>query len=79
LRCQLAAATQRCAFNLSSGGLLVLFILVAKSFSEMFTTYSHALCFFLASGLQTRNHFQNRQEKNEFYFSSRTTIFLTRK
>jgi hypothetical protein len=24
----------------------------------------------LASGLETRNQFQNRQEKNEFYFSS---------
>ncbi len=39
-------------------------------------------CFCLASGLETRNRFQNRQEKNEkkeFYFSSRTKIFLTRK
>jgi hypothetical protein len=38
--------------------------------------------FCLASGLETRNRFQNRQEKNEkkeFYFSSRTKIFLTRK
>ena len=36
-------------------------------------------CFCLASGLETRNRFQNRQEKNEkkeFYFSSRTKIFL---
>jgi hypothetical protein len=48
----------------------------------MFTTYSHALWFCLASGLETRNPFQNRQEKNEkkdFYFSSRPKIFLTRK
>jgi hypothetical protein len=36
-------------------------------------------CFCLASGLETRNRFQNRQEKNEFYFSSREKIFLTRK
>jgi hypothetical protein len=39
-------------------------------------------CFFLASGLETRNRFQNRQEKNEkkeFYFSSQPKIFLTRK
>jgi hypothetical protein len=39
-------------------------------------------CFFLASGLETRNRFQNRQEKNEkkeFYFSSREKIFLTGK
>jgi hypothetical protein len=36
-------------------------------------------CFCLASGLETRNQFQNRQEKNEFYFSSRTKIFLTGK
>jgi hypothetical protein len=39
-------------------------------------------CFFLASGLETRNRFQNRQEKNEkkeFYFSSLTKNFLTRK
>jgi hypothetical protein len=39
-------------------------------------------CFCLASRLETRNRFQNRQEKNEkkeFYFSPRTKIFLTRK
>jgi hypothetical protein len=39
-------------------------------------------CFCLASGLEIRNRFQNRQEKNEkkeFYFSSRTKIILTRK
>jgi hypothetical protein len=33
----------------------------------------------LASGLETRNPFQNRQEKNEFYFSSPKKIFLTKK
>jgi len=33
----------------------------------------------LASGLETRNPFWNRQEKNEFYFSSRQKIFLTKK
>jgi hypothetical protein len=32
--------------------------------------------FCLASGLETRNRFQNRQEKNEFYFSLRTKNFL---
>jgi hypothetical protein len=36
-------------------------------------------CFCLASGLETRNRSRNRQEKNEFYFSSRPKIFLTGK
>jgi hypothetical protein len=30
----------------------------------------------LASGLETRNQFGNRQEKNEFYFQARRKIFL---
>jgi hypothetical protein len=30
----------------------------------------------LASGLETRNQFANRQEKNEFNFRSRPKIFL---
>ncbi|PYJ24104.1 MAG: hypothetical protein DME99_00480 [Verrucomicrobia bacterium] len=76
---QLVAASRTCTFNCSAGELLISLILVARSFSEMFTTYSHALCSFLASGLETRNRFQNRQEKNEFYFSSRTKNFLTKK
>jgi hypothetical protein len=33
----------------------------------------------LASGLETRNPFQNRQEKNEFYFFGCKKIFLTQK
>jgi len=33
----------------------------------------------LASGLETRNPFQNRQEKNEFYFLAAIKIFLTKK
>src|SRR5438105_7883352 len=33
----------------------------------------------LASGLETRNRFQNRQEKNKFYFSLSTKNFLTKK
>src|SRR6266446_5297135 len=33
----------------------------------------------LASGLETRNPFQNRQEKNSIYFSSAKKNFLTRK
>jgi hypothetical protein len=33
----------------------------------------------LASGLETRNQFQNRQEKNEFYFSIAEKNFLTKK
>jgi len=33
----------------------------------------------LASGLETRNPFQNRQEKNEFYFLAARKIFLTQK
>jgi hypothetical protein len=61
----LYASRQTCVFDRCSGELAVSFILAAKSFSEMFTTYSHALLFCLASGLETRNRFQNRQEKNE--------------
>jgi hypothetical protein len=39
------------------------------------------MCFVsaLASGLETRNQLQNRQEKNEFYFSLAIKIFLTKK
>ena len=33
----------------------------------------------LASGLEIRNRFQNRQEKNKFYFSLSTKNFLTKK
>jgi hypothetical protein len=57
----------------------MLFILAGKSFSEMFTTYSHGFCPVLASGLESRNQFKNRQEKNEFYFFGREKIFLTKK
>ena len=39
----LNASRQTCAFHRCSGKLFVPFILAAKSFSEMFTTYSHAL------------------------------------
>jgi hypothetical protein len=74
---------QPCAINRCSGERFLSFILAAKSSSEMFTTYSHALCFCLASGLETRNHFRNRQEKNElylkFYFHRGPKIFLTKK
>jgi hypothetical protein len=75
----LAATCRACAANRLLRELSILLILAAKSFSEMFTTYSHALCPVLASGLETRNPFQNRQEKNEFYFWPREKIFLTRK
>jgi hypothetical protein len=61
------------------GERLNLSILAGKKFSEMFTTYSHALCPALASGLETRNPLQNRQEKNEFNFFGRQKIFLTTK
>jgi hypothetical protein len=33
----------------------------------------------LASGLETRNPSQNRQEKNEFYFLVAQKFFLTKK
>jgi hypothetical protein len=39
-------------------------ILSARSFSEMFTSYSHRLPVRPASGLEIRNGRQNRQEKN---------------
>ena len=52
----------------SGAKLVISFILAAGNFSNMFTTYSHMLCVVLASGLETRNQLQKRQEKNEFYF-----------
>jgi len=33
----------------------------------------------LASGLETRNQLENRQEKNEFIFHRQEKIFLTKK
>ena len=65
--------------NRALGELSVLFILAGKSLSEMFTAYSHAHCPVLASGLETRNPFKKRQEKNDFYFLGREKIFLTKK
>jgi hypothetical protein len=41
-----------------------LLILAARSFSEMFTSYSHRFPVRPASGLEIRNRRQNRQEKN---------------
>jgi len=60
-----ALAATCCArvVNRALGELSMLFILAGKSFSEMFTTYSHGFCLVLASGLETRNPFKNRQEK----------------
>jgi hypothetical protein len=52
------------------------------TFSEMFTTYSHALCFCSPAGLRLEIAFKidkKKNEKKEFYFSSRTKISLTRK
>jgi hypothetical protein len=54
--------------NRSVEKLTVSFIVAAGSFSEMFTTYSHAFTVALASGLETRNQLRERQEKNEFNF-----------
>jgi hypothetical protein len=39
-------------------------IFAARSFSEMFTSYSHRLPLRPASGLEIRNRCQTRQEKN---------------
>jgi hypothetical protein len=41
----LNASSQICAVHRCSKGLFVSFILGTKGFSEMFTTYSHALLF----------------------------------
>jgi len=38
------ATCRACALGGSFGEFLVLFIIADKSFSEMFTTYSHPLC-----------------------------------
>jgi hypothetical protein len=62
-------------------------VVLARSFwsrsfllPEIFQTCSQLIhtCFVvvLASGLETRNRLQNRQEKNEFYFQFREENFL---
>ena len=64
------------ALNRSGAKLLVLFILAAGNFSNMFTTYSHTLCGCPRQRLETRNPLRKRQEKNEFYFQLRQENFL---
>jgi hypothetical protein len=52
---------------------------VSQKYSQLIHTRS---CFFLASGLRLEIAFKidkKKSEKKEFYFSSRTKIFLTRK
>jgi len=53
---ELVAAWYICAWGGFSGGVRASFIFAAKSFSEMFTTYSHLLPFCPATGLEIRNH-----------------------
>jgi hypothetical protein len=64
------------ALNRSGAELLVLFILAAGNFSNMFTTYSHTLCGCPRQRLETRNQLRKRQEKNEFYFQLHQENFL---
>src|SRR6266516_1804038 len=59
-----SAARSTSELSLFSGEVKASFILTARSFSEMFTSYSHPLPFCAASGLEIRNHRENRQEKN---------------
>ena len=52
-------------------------ILTARSFLEMFTSYSHRLPVRPASGREIRNRCRNRQEKNSNLFFVATKKILT--
>jgi hypothetical protein len=65
-----------CALACSFGEFLVFFILgccVSQKCSQLIHIRFAPV---FASGLEIRNHFQNRQEKNEFYFSLPPKFFL---
>ncbi|PYI98765.1 MAG: hypothetical protein DME98_03190 [Verrucomicrobia bacterium] len=68
-----------CALSGSFGELLVLFILADKVSQKCSQLIHMRFVPVLASGLETRNRFQNRQEKNKLYFSKSTKNFLTKK
>jgi hypothetical protein len=72
----LPPSSRAAAINRSVAEFPLLFILDVGGFSNMFTTYSHALWVFLASGLESRNQLQKRQEKNEFNFQLQQKNFL---
>jgi hypothetical protein len=57
----------------------MLFILAGKSFSEMFTTYSHALAPSSPAGLRLETRFKIDKKKMNFIFLRREKIFLTKK
>ena len=68
-----------CPLSCSFGELLVLFILADKVSQKCSQLIHMRFVPVLASGLETRNRFQNRQEKNKLYFSLSTKNFLTKK
>src|SRR6058998_2953559 len=74
-----ASTCRACPLSCSFGELLVLFILADKVSQKCSQLIHMRFVPVLASGLETRNRFQNRQEKNSIYFSSAEKIFLTRK
>jgi len=57
----------------------VSFILADKSFSEMFTTYSHLLLLRLPAGLRLETSAKIDKKKTEIYFLSPQKKILTEK
>jgi hypothetical protein len=57
----------------------MLFILAAGSFSEMFTTYSHALWLPSPAGLRLEIRSESDKKKMNFIFNRKEKIFLTQK
>ena len=65
--------------NRSRAKLLLLFILAAGNFSNMFTTYSHKLVVVLASGLRLEISCESDKKKMNFIFNYDKKILLTAK
>jgi len=67
---RLVAAGSAFEFSRLSRAVKASFILAARSFSEMFTSYSHRLPFRPASGLRLEIGAKIDKKKTELYFSS---------
>jgi len=70
----LGAICRWCAVNRLLGEASMLFILAAKSFSEMFTTYSHALCPSSPAGLRLEIRSKIDKKKMNFIFCAAKKI-----
>jgi hypothetical protein len=66
------------SINRSIAEFSVLFILASGRFSEMFTTYSHALCGCSPAGLRLEISLETDKKKMNFIFSRVMKFFLTR-